>query len=98
MRLNEMFNREMPFTIKRVEIKRGDKSFILGVDEDSAEADYRITLLQTLDNSRLEVSGDGEITVGEKSYRVIAVDKRASTIVLRSDADAAGITIPKLEN
>ena len=95
-RISPVTGTAMTFIDKRVEIGRGDKVIKLKLDENAVEADYRITLVQTLDGSRFEVAGDGEFKVGDKKYRVISVDNQATAVVLRSDADEVDVTIPKL--
>ena len=95
-RFDPMMNKNRIFTIKKVEIGRGLKVTTLGLDENAIEADYRIKLVQTLDGTSFEVAGDGEFRVGEKKYRVISVDNQAMTVVLRSDADALDVTVPRL--
>ncbi len=95
-RFDPMMNKIRKFTVKKVEIGRGDKVTTLGLDENAVEADYKITLVQTLDGTRFEITGDGEFLIGEKKYRVISVDNQATTVVLRSDTDEVETMVPKL--
>jgi hypothetical protein len=95
-RISPVTGTPMTFIDKMVEIGRGGKVIKLKLDENAVEADYKITLVQTLDGSRFEVAGDGEFKVGDKKYRVISVDNQATAVVLRSDADEVDVTIPKL--
>lgn len=80
---------------QKVQIGRGDKIITLGLGEDSSEADYKITFVQTLDGTTFQTAGDGEFTIDGKNYRVIAVDNQASSVVLRNDADKAETMVPK---
>lgn len=95
-RFDPMANRVRNFSLKKVEIGRGSKKSVLGLDEDAVEADYVITLILTHTGKRLQVTGDGAVTIGNKTYRVISVDNQATTIVLRDDADKKDIAVPRL--
>ena len=95
-RMNKISGTLMTYTDKQVEVGRGDKVFTLKLDQDAVESDYRITLVQTLNNTRFDVAGDGEFLVGDKKYRVIAVDNQATSVVLRNLADGVETKVPGL--
>lgn len=86
----------MDFLVQKIQIGRGNKVITLGLGEDASESDYRIFFVQTLDGTRFDTPGDGECVIGGKKYRVIAVDNETTSVVLRSDADKAETTVPKL--
>ena len=52
--------------------------------------------MQTLNNTRFDVAGDSEFLVGDKKYRVIAVDNQATSVVLRNLADGVETKVPGL--
>jgi hypothetical protein len=95
-RINKVTGTPMNHYERSIQIGRGNKVKTLKLGENASEDDYKITFVQTLDGTRFEVAGDGEFKVGEKKYRVIAVDNQAASVVLRSDADKLEITVPKL--
>ena len=95
-RRNPVTKTLMDYYERSIQVERNGKLKTLKLGEDASQDDYKITFVQTLDNTRFEVAGDGEFTVGDKKYRVIAVDNEATSVVLRSDADKVETTVPKL--
>lgn len=92
-RISKVSNTLMTFKIKKIQIGRGDKVVTIGENENVSEADYRITMLQTLDNSTFEIAGEGVFKIGNDRFSVISVDNEAMSVVLQGDANEKEYTI-----
>lgn len=79
-------------------VANGKKRIELRQDTRASDTDYKISLVLAYDNTVLSVSSDDEFKVAGKSFRIIKVDKEASTVVIKSTVGKTEITIPKEGN
>ncbi len=94
-RFDPRFNREMSVTVKKIEIARGGRVITIAEGENVSEADYKITLRQTLDNTTFEIADEGLFKIGEGRYKVISVDNQTQSVVLQNDASKKETTLSR---
>jgi hypothetical protein len=95
-KLDKIMNRERDFVIQKVILQRGQREIVLPLNEGTTDKDYSIKLLLPLDGTTYTASLDSKFTLRNETYRVISVDPRAYTVVIRNDTDGRELTVPRL--